>query len=242
MLLRRHRSGPAAPRRRRRRIRKLRLLALVGVLGVLAVTAFSYGLVLAVGQQLNGLDPFRAQPQQVDGYIYANDGHTILAVLRGSQSRVLVSSNDISAWMKQAIVAIEDKRFWEHRGIDLVGMARALWADIRHEPRSRGARRSHSSSSRTRSAARQTISRKFKEAALAWQLEQRWSKDRILTAYLNAIYFGNRAYGVEQASRAYFRHSARSWPRPRRRCSPASSRTRASTTRSPTRWPRGRGT
>jgi hypothetical protein len=61
----------------------------VGVLGVLAATAFSYGLVLAVGQQLGGLDPSRQQRLQVDGHVSASDGHTILAVLRGSQSRVL---------------------------------------------------------------------------------------------------------------------------------------------------------
>ena len=70
MLLRRKRSESAIPRRPRRRIRKLRLLALVGVLGVLAVTAFCYGLVVAVGQQLAGLDPFAQAPtQQVDGYV-----------------------------------------------------------------------------------------------------------------------------------------------------------------------------
>src|SRR6266571_3684294 len=91
VLLRRKRSESAAPRRPKRRIRKLRLFALIGVLGVLALTAFSYGIVVAVGQQLSGLDPFKQTTRpQVDGYIYAGDGHTILAVLRGSQSRVLV--------------------------------------------------------------------------------------------------------------------------------------------------------
>src|SRR5581483_9197983 len=53
-----------------------------------------------------------------------------------------------------------------------------------------------------------SLSRKLKEAALAWQLEQVWSKDRILTAYLNTIYFGNGAYGVERASQVYFGHGA----------------------------------
>src|SRR5205807_9117393 len=124
-------TEPAAPRRPRRRIRKLRLLALVGVLGVLALTAFSYGVIVAVGQQLSGLDPFaQAARQQVDGYVYAGDGHTILAVLRGSQSRVLVQSDQISPWIKQAIVATEDKRFFEHRGVDIRRMGRALLADI----------------------------------------------------------------------------------------------------------------
>ncbi|HSX23170.1 MAG TPA: transglycosylase domain-containing protein, partial [Gaiellaceae bacterium] len=117
------------PRKRTRRIRKLRLLVLVAVLGVLGLTAFSYGVTVALSRQLTGLDPFRQQHQQVDGYVYAGDGHTILAVLRGSQSRVLVRSNDISGFMKQAIVATEDKRFYEHRGVDVRGMFRALWAD-----------------------------------------------------------------------------------------------------------------
>jgi penicillin-binding protein 1A len=212
VLLRRKRSEPAAPRRRRRRIRKLRLLALVGVLGVLAVTAFAYGAVLAVGEQLNGLDPFgkAAQQQQVDGYVYAGDGHTILAVLRGSQSRVLVQSADIAPAMKQAIVATEDKRFYEHRGIDIRGMARALWADIRHKSAVQGGSTITQQFVKNQlTGSQRSITRKLKEAALAWQLEQKWTKDKILTSYLNTIYFGNGAYGVERAARTYFGHGAK---------------------------------
>ncbi|HJX46580.1 MAG TPA: PBP1A family penicillin-binding protein [Gaiellaceae bacterium] len=209
MLLRRKRSEPAVPRRRRRRIRKLRLLALVGVLGVLSVTAFAYGSIVAVGQQLTGLDPFAQHFQQVDGYVYAGDGHTILAVLRGSQSRVLVQSDQISPWMKQAIVATEDKRFYEHRGIDIRGMARALWADIRHNAAVQGGSTITQQFVKNQlTGSQKSITRKLKEAALAWQLEQKWPKDKILTAYLNTIYFGNGAYGVERAARTYFGHDA----------------------------------
>jgi penicillin-binding protein 1A len=210
VLLRRNRSDPSAPRRRRRRIRKLRLVALVGVLGVLAVTAFSYGVIVALGAQLSGLDPFHQQREQVDGYVYASDGHTILAVLRGSQSRVLVHSQDISPWIKQAIVATEDKRFYEHRGIDIRGMGRALLADIRHNGAVQGGStitQQFVKNALTGDA--RSVTRKLKEAALAWQLEQRWSKDQILTAYLNTIYFGNGAYGIERAARTYFGHSAK---------------------------------
>jgi penicillin-binding protein 1A len=206
VLRRRHR--PENPRRRRRRIRKLRLLALIAVLGVLAVTAFSYGLVLAVGEQLNGLDPSRQHRLQVDGYVYASDGQSILAALRGSQSRVLVTSAEISPWMKQAIVATEDRRFWEHRGVDLRGMGRALWADLRGGAVQGGSTITQQFVKNALTGNDRTITRKLKEAALAWQLEQRWSKDRILTAYLNTIYFGNGAYGVERASRTYFGHGA----------------------------------
>jgi len=209
VLLRRTRLR-SAPSRPRRRIRKLRLLALAAVLAVLAATAFSYGLVLAVGHQLSGLDPSKQQRLQVDGYVYADDGHTILAVLRGSQSRVLVSSTDISPWLKQAIVAAEDKRFWEHRGIDIRGMGRALWADVRHQGALQGGSTiTQQFVKNALTGNERTVTRKLKEAALAWQLEQRWSKDRILTAYLNTIYFGNGAYGAERASRTYFGHAAR---------------------------------
>ena len=208
VLLRRTRLAPVPPRPRRR-IRRLRLLALACVLGVLAATAFSYGLVLAVGQQLSGLDPSRQHRLQVDGYVYARDGHTILAVLRGSQSRVLVSSAQISPWLKQAIVAAEDRRFWEHRGIDVRGMARALWADVRGRPLQGGSTITQQFVKNSLTGDERTVTRKLKEAALAWQLEQRWTKDRILTAYLNTIYFGNGAYGAERAARTYFGHSAK---------------------------------
>ncbi|HKT45793.1 MAG TPA: PBP1A family penicillin-binding protein [Gaiellaceae bacterium] len=192
----------------RRRIRKLRLLALIAVLGVLGLTAFSYGVVLAVGQQLSGLDPSRQKHEQVDGYVYAADGHTILAVLRGSQSRVLVPSSGISGWMKQAIVATEDKRFYQHRGIDIRALGRAIWNDIRGRPVQGASTITQQFVKNALTGDERTVTRKLKEAALAWQLEQKWSKDRILTAYLNTIYFGNGAYGVERAARTYFGHSA----------------------------------
>jgi penicillin-binding protein 1A len=111
--------------------------------------------------------------------------------------------------MKHAIVAVEDKRFYEHRGIDLRGMARALWTDIAsHGTVQGGSTITQQFVKNAYLTSQKTIGRKLFEAALAWQLEQRWSKDRILTAYLNTVYFGNGAYGVEQASRIYFHHPA----------------------------------
>ena len=111
--------------------------------------------------------------------------------------------------MRHAIVAIEDKRFYEHRGVDVRGMARALWADISNRGTVQGG--STITQQFVKNAYltdQQTVGRKLIEAALAWQLEQKWSKDKILTAYLNTVYFGNGAYGVEQASKIYFHHRA----------------------------------
>jgi len=193
---------------RRRRIRKLRLLALVVILLLLGIASFSFGLITAVAGQIPNCDP-RQVPHEVDGHIYANDNHTILATLRGSQSRILVNTDQISPIMQQAIVAIEDKRFYEHNGVDLRGIARAVWADVAHQGVVQGG------STITQQLVKnscvttaRTISRKLKEAALAWQLEQHWSKLRILTGYLNTIYFGNGAYGIQRAAQTYFNTTA----------------------------------
>ena len=202
MLFRRRRRASVP---RRRRIRKLRFLTLLTVLSLVAAVSFVYGLVSSIASELPQLEPGKEQRAERVGYIYASDGKTVLAVLRGSESRVVVRSDEIAPVVKQAIVAVEDRRFWEHRGVDVRGMARAFWADIRHKEIVQGGstitqqfiKNQYTKNDRT-------ISRKLKEAALAWQLEQRWSKDRILTAYLNTIYFGNGAYGIEMAARVYF--------------------------------------
>jgi penicillin-binding protein 1A len=202
-LLRRRRSSEAPPKRRRR-IRKLRLLVLLAVLGLLGLTSLAFGMITAIKSQIPELDPAR-QHLEVNGVVYAGDGHRVLAILRGSQSRVLVPSNRIAPIMRQAIVAIEDKRFYEHRGVDIRGMARALWADVSHQGVVQGGSTITQQFVKNQFVGRErSIARKLKEAALAWQLEQRWSKDRILTAYLNTIYFGNGAYGIQQAAETYF--------------------------------------
>ncbi len=208
MLRRKRNASAPTSNGRRRRIRKLRLSALLLLLVVLGVTSFTFGLITAIASQIPSCDPTRV-PREVDGYIYANDGHTILATLRGSESRVLVGTADIAPIMQQAIVAVEDKRFYEHHGVDLRGIGRAVWADVTSKKVVQGGStitQQFVKNSCVTSA--RTISRKLKEAALAWQLEQRWNKLRILTAYLNTIYFGNGAYGIQRAAQTYFNTSA----------------------------------
>ncbi len=205
LRLRREKGTPS----RRHRIRKLRLAVLLGVLLVLATLAFTFGLVRAVASEIPSLDPAAARAD-VDTLVYSSNGRRVLAVLRGDESRVLVDTEEIAPIMRQAIVSIEDQRFFDHKGIDLRGIARALWADIRNQAIVEGG------STITQQFVKnayirneRSLARKVREAALAWQLEQSWKKDRILTAYLNTIYFGNGAYGIQQAARAYFKKSAR---------------------------------
>ncbi|HEV8687612.1 MAG TPA: PBP1A family penicillin-binding protein [Gaiellaceae bacterium] len=206
-MLRRRRSEDAP--KPRRRIRKLRLLVLLVILLLLASTAFTFGLVTAIAGEIPTLDPRYQEKLEKDGYIYDRTGKTVLAVLRGRESRAIVDADRISPWMKHAIIAIEDKRFLEHSGVDLRGIARAAWEDVTNKAVVQGG------STITQQFVKnalidedRTISRKVKEAAIARQLELDWSKDEILTAYLNTIYFGNGAYGVQQAALTYFGHGA----------------------------------
>jgi penicillin-binding protein 1A len=179
------------------------------VIGLLGFASFTFGMVTAIAGQIPNCDPAHVT-REVDGHIYASDDHTILATLRGSQSRILVPSSDISPLMKLAIVAVEDKRFYQHRGVDLRGIARAIWADVTHSRVVQGGSTiTQQFVKNSCVTSRRSITRKLKEAALAWQLEQRWSKDRILTSYLNTIYFGNGAYGIQRAAQTYFNTTAK---------------------------------
>ncbi len=191
-------------------MRKLRLAVLLVVLFCLAVVAFTFGLVRAVAGEIPSLDP-AAHHTEVDSVVYASNGRTVLAVLRGQQSRVLVDTNGIAPIMRQAIVSVEDKRFFERKaGLDLRGVGRALWADITHKSIVEGGSTITQQFVKNAYIRNQrTLARKIREAALAWQLQQDWTKDRILTAYLNTIYFGNGAYGIQQAARTYFHEGAR---------------------------------
>ena len=164
-------------------------------------------MVTAVASEIPTLDPARYHRDQ-NSYIYASNGQ-ILAILRGSENRKVVASDQIADVMKQAIVAVEDKRFFEHHGIDLHGILRALWADVSGDKIVQGGSTITQQFIKNAFTGQQrSFGRKLKEAALAWQLEQQWPKDRILTAYLNTIYFGNGAYGIEQAAEVYFHEHA----------------------------------
>ncbi|MFC5529072.1 transglycosylase domain-containing protein [Cohnella yongneupensis] len=134
----------------------------------------------------------------------------VLASVQGGVNRQIVKLADISPWLVKATVAIEDRRFYEHAGVDLHGLARAAWVDMRHMSKQQGA------STLTQQLARnlylsheRTWTRKIKEAWYAARLEQTYSKDEILELYLNQIYYGHGAYGAEAAAKLYFNKPAK---------------------------------
>ena len=143
-----------------------------------------------------------AAPQT--GRMFDRDGQ-LIATIRGSQNRVVIPLEQIPRQIRDVFIAAEDLRFYRHRGVDVVRLAGALAANIRQGSYAQGGstitmqliRQSHLST-------RKTIARKAEEIVLALQLERRLSKDEILAMYLNYIYFGNGAYGIQAAARTYF--------------------------------------
>jgi penicillin-binding protein 1A len=189
----------------RPRLKKLRVALVLLGLSVLALVSWVFGIMMAVAQDLPSLENREQYRNAKNSVIYDRNG-VELATLTGNQQRILIPSEDISLNMKQAVVAIEDQRFYEHRGVDYIGIGRALVQDVLSQSAAQGG--STITQQFVKNALRaqdsRTVLQKLRESALAYQLEREWSKEKILTEYLNSIYFGEGAYGIESAARTFF--------------------------------------
>jgi penicillin-binding protein 1A len=136
-------------------------------------------------------------------------GH-LIGTYSGTIKRFLIDTSTLPPYVAQAVISSEDRNYYHHGGVDLRGIARAAWADITGGGISQGG--STIAQQYVKNAIlhdpSQTISRKVKEAILAIKLEHKYSKDQILGFYLNTIYLGRGAYGIEAAARAYFNEHA----------------------------------
>jgi len=192
-------------KRRRPRLRKLRIAFVFFGLAILAFISWIFGIMMAVASDLPQLED-RAQFQDAQNSVVYDINGNKIATLTNNQGRILVPSVDIAPVMKEATVAIEDQRFYQHRGVDFMGIGRAVVQDVLQTGAAQGA--STITEQFVKNALRaqdsRTIFEKLREAALAYQLERHWDKDKILTEYLNEIYFGNGAYGIEEAAKTYF--------------------------------------
>lgn len=174
------------------------LLVGLGVIAMLAVvftTAIAY-------PNLPAIDSLRDYRPKIPLRIFSADN--VLIGEFGEERRTLVHIKEIPDIMKNAVLAIEDDRFYEHGGLDYLGILRAALHNI-----SGGARQG--ASTITQQVARnfflsseQTLKRKVYEALLSWKIEQNLSKDQILELYMNQIYLGQRAYGFSSAAQIYF--------------------------------------
>ena len=189
----------------RPKLKKLRAALVVLGLGLLALVSWVFGIMMAVAQDLPSLEN-RAQFARAENSVIVDRNGTRVATLTNNEGRILISSDEIAPVMKDAVVAIEDRRFYEHEGVDYRGIARALYQDVLAGAAEQGASTITQQFVKNALEAQdsRTVFQKLREAALAYQLERNWSKDKILTEYLNSIYFGEGAYGIEAAARTYF--------------------------------------
>ena len=209
------RSRAASPKAGRRGSRKRR--GLFGVFGRLVYWCFVFGIwggiaaagvVVYYGAKMPAATTWAIPDRAPNIKIVSVDKELIAN--RGMSGGEAIGLHEMSAYIPESVVAIEDRRFYSHFGIDPIGLARATVTNIA------GGHFSQGGSTLTQQLAKnlfltpdRTLERKVQEVLLALWLEHRHSKDQILEMYLNRVYFGSGAYGVEAASRRYFGKSAR---------------------------------
>jgi penicillin-binding protein 1A len=169
------------------------------LIGVLAVG----GVILYLSKDLPALDQLGTYQPSLVTQVYSSDQQLIGQFF--IERRILTPVADIPEGLRRAVVAVEDVRFFEHPGLDYIGMLRAAWTNVRRGGKVEGA------STITQQLARslflsseRTFDRKVRELILAYKMELVLTKEQILELYLNQIYFGQGAYGVASAAQSYF--------------------------------------
>jgi len=167
-------------------------------------TVLALTLLVSACSNIPSIEDLQPRQSALTSRVYASNGE-LIATFHAEENRILIDSSQIPQYMKDAIVATEDKSFYEHPGISIRAIIRALIADILHRQIVQGG------STITQQYVKnvyltneKTLTRKFNEAVVAYQLEKNFSKDKILEMYLNTIYFGQGAYGVQVAAQTYF--------------------------------------
>ncbi|HEX6390318.1 MAG TPA: transglycosylase domain-containing protein [Solirubrobacteraceae bacterium] len=194
---------PARPR-----LKKLRLLAILIPLALLAVVSTVFGMMMAVASDLPSLENEKQYngPTPKNSILEDAQGQTI-GRLASNQNRIYVKYEEIASTMRAAVISVEDERFQTNSGVDLRGIARAFVQDIIQGGAVQGGSTITQQFVKNAMQAqnKRTVFQKLRESALAYHLTHKWGKKKILQEYLNSVYFGNGAYGIEAAAETYFK-------------------------------------
>jgi len=196
----------ATPSQRGRKL--LKFVVTTALFALAAVGGALTGLVLAYQRDLPLIQELENYEPSVITQVFADDG-SVLAEF-AVEKRVVISYDDVPEHLKLAFVASEDNRFWDHYGVDPFGILRAVWDNFWAGEIVSGASTITQQVSRMLFLTREeTVSRKLKEAILAFKIERSYTKEEILTFYCNLLHFGHGLYGVEAASEYYFGKSVK---------------------------------
>lgn len=194
-------------KKKSRVLKWLKRIVVSGLVAGFACFLFFFSYLMGL-EEWKEFDPKDIGEMQQTLLIYDAD-NTETVALHGLQNRVYVTIDKIPDHVKNAFLAVEDSRFYEHNGVDIVRIAGAFLEDLKNGNLSQGASTiSQQLVKLTCLTGVKTISRKLQEAVMAYELEQVYTKDQILEMYLNYIYFGNGAYGIEAAAKVYFGKTA----------------------------------
>jgi penicillin-binding protein 1A len=180
-------------------------IGVIMVFGVVGIVCFSviaiYGYTVVYGDPVFDLNK-EATSQNQTSFLYGNEGDNLVEITRlhGEENRIWVELDDMSKYMSQAFVAIEDKRFYKHHGVDWI---RTIGVFVKQNNQG-GSTITQQLIKNLTDDNKVTYIRKFNEILRALNLERNYSKDEILEAYLNTIYLSNGCYGVKTASEVYF--------------------------------------
>jgi penicillin-binding protein 1A len=210
-LIRRAQKRRLRVQKKRRRHAAIVASLLVLIVGGIVAAGFGGAAAFEASCSLAELRPVSTGPQggPANTFVYAANG-SLLGSIPAEKNRQPVALWQMSPWMAKATVAIEDRRFYRHGGVDYKGIVRAAIKDLRAGRVVQGGSTITQQLVRNLYISRQrTFKRKIKEACLAIKLAQNKSKDWILGSYMNAVYYGNHAYGIEAAAQTYFSRRAR---------------------------------
>ncbi len=207
----RHTQQPERPKKKKKKykIHWLRIILAVLLLTIVVGSGVVLGIVYNAVKDMPPLDDSTLSSYEISSYILDKDGNYV-DKLHAGEYRVPVTFSEISPNMINALVAIEDQRFYTHKGIDPIRIAGAMVANVK------AGRVVQGGSTITQQLAgmamldrtEKSYTRKIQEAAIAFSIEQNYSKDEIITMYLNRVFFGNNAYGIQAAAETFFNKDA----------------------------------
>lgn len=181
-------------------IKCLKLLLFFLLIFLISAGSVFFYLILSDLPDISSLRSYKPLESSI---VYSSDGKVLAELFL--ERRTFIPEYNIPSIVKQAFIAIEDHRFYSHPGIDLIGILRALYKDIlAGEIVEGGSTITQQLAKMLFLSPEKSIERKIKEAILSAQIEKKYTKDEILGIYINQVYFGSRAYGIEAAAQAYF--------------------------------------
>ncbi|MFA5802993.1 MAG: PBP1A family penicillin-binding protein [Thermoleophilia bacterium] len=197
-------------RTRRKSFPRLRMVLALMILIMLAASPAISRAWDSISENLPSLDKEEEYRATEDTFIFdSSPSPRVIAVLNSGENRILLTPEQIPARMKQALIVVEDDRFYQHSGVDPIGMTRAVFSNfIEGKLVEGGSTITQQYIKNTYVSNEPSVNRKLIEAIYAYELEQKWSKDKIISEYLNTIYYGNGSYGLQVAAAVYFNKSA----------------------------------